>query len=88
MYVRCEADELEGWKEMAAVDGKLLSEWVRDVLNGYDGAEPRKAVARIGRKLSTPPAEMQAAPTKKLKTCGHGTKKGYHCWQCGGLAQA
>jgi hypothetical protein len=25
-------------------------------------------------------------PVKKVKTCAHGKEKGYHCWQCRGLA--
>jgi len=26
-------------------------------------------------------------PTRQVPRCEHGTEKGYHCWQCGGLAK-
>lgn len=41
-------------------------------------------VAGTGAAASAGKPEVAAKPSGK--TCKHGTERGYHCWQCGGLA--
>lgn len=62
-----------------------------------NGDRPAKAVREVARvpvarrganttkPIARPLARVESA-AKSSKTCKHGTEKGYHCWQCGGLA--
>jgi hypothetical protein len=51
-----------------------------------DPPKPRVRESRLP-KLPLVGEHAKAAAKREIKTCEHGKSKGYHCWQCGGLAK-
>ncbi len=60
-------------------------------VNGHEDAEGEDAEvsAREPRAVRARDAKpgKGSGEVASFKTCEHGTKKGYRCWQCGGLAK-
>lgn len=69
------------WVELQS--GGNISGWCRERILALDKPKEEKGPVAIKptKKL------VVEEPTQK-KGCQHGKEKGYHCWQCGGLAQA
>lgn len=88
LLVRTTADELSKWKESAARDGMILSEWVRETLNAQCGpVDLGESVASTESEIVTG-APVRTKTPKEPKRCQHGTEQGWNCWQCGGMAKA
>jgi hypothetical protein len=47
----------------------------------------RESVKRSRFSRTVRGIDRTEQPVKKQKGCKHGTKTGYHCWQCGGVAK-
>jgi hypothetical protein len=81
--MRIEQEELDSWKAAAKEDGMLVTEWIRQLCNAeLAQAVPDHSILEKGVVTE----KVENAPKPK-KTCKHGKEKGYHCWQCGGVAQ-
>jgi hypothetical protein len=82
-------------KSEAALKGKTLREYVIEKLeNGNGGVSGVRVSAEVPKAGGRKPVAVGNAGdaafvdiTKMPKTCKHGEKKGYNCWQCGGIAQ-
>jgi hypothetical protein len=82
------------WTRQANLAGLSLSEWIRKrCANGHNnGVRPADPASLDQRSASAPERaagdtrEPEAIPRSK-NTCVHGKRKGFHCWQCGGLAK-
>lgn len=85
--MRVEPEDLSRWKLQALMDGKLLTEWIRDRCNEgcedhrEESVRPEGVVDSGERGIGTSERSSVSG-----KTCVHGTKKGWKCWQCGGIA--
>ena len=80
--------QLREWKVAAAKEGKTLKGWVVGRLRGSDSVSEVRDVAPVqvfGGQVSS--ADGASKSTKSVSTCVHGTTKGFHCWQCGGMAK-
>jgi hypothetical protein len=89
---RFEEGDIEGWKRAAEREGLTLSEWMRRRLNGAgsDNSDvPRvRAVRAGGGGVDAAGGDVvRSEPEGRGRTCVHGVGKGYHCWQCKGLAE-
>lgn len=90
LFVRTSESELASWKTQAASEGKLLSEWVCETLNGQCGPEvmPTESDKTTGLAVETGEHRAVAVTSaKKQRECVHGRGAGFNCWQCGGLAK-
>ena len=76
---RIEKIDLDWWEAKAKRDGLSLSEWIRRRCNADE--TPLLSKERVDEILVKDPTRQKA------KTCSHGKTKGFHCWQCGGLAK-
>lgn len=84
LKIRVTGVELEGWEAQAEESGLNLSEWVRQKLNAEDAHKVAESVAkRLDDKVNP---EADPPTRQKVKTCVHGVQKGWHCWQCRGVA--
>lgn len=100
LYIRIADYEKQEWERAAEADGLNLSEWIRGRCNAdnvkqeasipkpTDLATDRPATRKAVAEASTPCHSEVAAPVRSQKVCEHGTSRGYHCWQCRGLAVA
>ena len=82
-----EAKDLNRLTEHARGEGKMVVEWARETLLGELTTGTVELAGVTARKVGKP-AERRASskPAKAARTCVHGTKEGYNCWQCGGKA--
>jgi len=71
--IKVEDVDWQHWKDQAHEAGITLSAWIRDRCNGEV-------------KLKLPSSVVIEKEVKLGPRCDHGVAKGYHCWQCGGLA--
>jgi len=96
--LRLTEEELAEWKAQAANEAMTLAAWIREKCNdGCNGSPVREAEpVRVARR-STVPTQLDAVGTEgprgKVTTekrggpmCKHGVAKGWHCWQCKGMA--
>ena len=77
--------ELSDWKDRAKESGKTLTAWIRYRCNGA----PYDQTLRCGKAVDVVTGEMLTKVERAIKkgpTCEHGVHKGYHCWQCKGMA--
>lgn len=76
--IRLTPEELDKWKALAAREGKLLSEWIRDRCRAE---EPSSGEAEV--KSDSPSAETPTAPTKKTssnsRVAGRGVRASGAC---------
>lgn len=89
-----EAD-YEEWKKKAG--DRALSDWIRERCNESGGVpsvrEEDGVRAPGGRKSGAKGIDGLPVLGKGVergvteRVCPHGTPRGYHCWQCGGLAE-
>ncbi len=65
-----------------------LSRWFRSLMNATDRMAPAKpkSVVSSGEAQNVYKEVRQAVHRAARKACIHGVEKGYHCWQCKGLA--
>lgn len=85
LNIRATEIEMDEWHALAKQEGMSLSDWVRSRLVP-DAHVAAEAVATDLDDRQNPEADP---PTRqKSKTCAHGVSKGWHCWQCRGLAEA
>lgn len=78
--LRVPTSELDRWKERAKKEGMPLAKWVRMRCKDIE-------VSVTADSLSlADDVNITMKFVDKPKTCQHGFKKGYNCWQCGGLA--
>ena len=80
--MRITPEQSTRWKERADREGKKLSQWIRDRCDDATLVSERKQMVENDRKFMA----AITKPTRLVKQCVHGTDKGYHCWQCRGLA--
>jgi hypothetical protein len=85
--------DVQTWKKQADALGLTLTEWITRKCNGVDRSVLQKGAISEGDGLAANPVatahETTCGPQKppaKKKTCKHGVERGYHCWQCGGVA--
>ena len=79
----------------AKESGETLVEWARGALQNelhcahteVESPKPRKAEKTLVHPVDSFAAEIAKAIERGARTCEHGTAKGYHCWQCRGLAE-
>lgn len=102
LNIRVPDKDVQTWKEKAQAAGKNLSEWIREQCNltatgqvvvlrsENAGGEPEdhriSKVPRARKVREDVGREPVAGGVMPGKTCVHGVQKGYHCWQCRGMA--
>jgi len=93
--VYLENEAVDRMLEKARGEGKTLVEWAREALvaelednSGLPRPEPVRVARRRASAIERLPelAEAPAVEADGQKRCKHGTPKGWHCWQCGGMA--
>jgi hypothetical protein len=88
------------WIAKLTEGGKSAAEAIKDVLaehlNGDRNSQGVRSAGKVRLAESgtrapkrAPEPARESAPEErpKGKTCEHGKSRGYHCWQCGGLAK-
>lgn len=93
IQIRVEDGDLEDWTRKAGESGKSLSAWIRERCNGVadNKAEGMRGVAGVPAVAGSFIAEVGDVPIAEkpkagVRTCVHGVAKGWHCWQCRGVA--
>ena len=97
IQIRVEEEELKQWEVAAGSLGMNLSAWIREkcsvgVADNRAKGVPRFAdLPHLGGGVAAAKRDLQLAETaaveaRKGKQCAHGVSKGYHCWQCRGVA--
>jgi hypothetical protein len=97
LKVYLEALDFEALAARAREAGKAVSEYTRRLIleDLASRTMPGAATEPAQPEAIAISAEVQDVPTRKsapnaksgARACAHGTKAGYRCWQCGGLAQ-
>lgn len=89
--MRIEEEELAEWRRKSGE--KSVSEWIREqcnpsrVVEVEEVGEPEKRVSLLdGLKLPVL-GEAEKVAEAGRQACRHNILKGYHCWQCGGVAK-
>lgn len=85
IHVRLSDTELD---ELRRAAGDVpIGRYVRRRLFDTLPAAKRENHKPLAQKLQSGEAkEVVKELRKNGKSCAHGTAKGYHCWQCGGVA--
>lgn len=90
-----EYDELLRRARMAET---TLSDYARKILTNSDmpgnsgirvagrGAVSERDSGGVGALAVAGKSEGATEPSRKERACKHGVAKGWHCWQCGGMA--
>lgn len=85
LYIRATEIEMDEWRALAEQEGLTLSDWVRGKLAG----DAHKSAEAVAGKLDDAVNPEADPPTRKrVKACEHGVIRGWHCWQCKGVAVA
>ena len=94
--MKVEEEELAEWKAKAGTQS--LAAWIKERCSGEDSRVPdvpREAEVPASRRRKSVTRGIEGLPvvgeqptgSEEGPKCRHGIGKGYHCWQCGGLAQ-
>jgi len=87
--IHVEDMDWDQWKDRAREAGISLSEWIRATCNAEPPLNsPAKSTVRVGKALDVVTGELLTKVERKsnVPCCEHGIPKGYHCWQCRGMA--
>jgi hypothetical protein len=98
LVVYIESGDLLRLTAKARSGGKTLVEWARETLLGELEANSDVPCTRPVRMARRRPitrehdtglaseGNLESKPRVSGPACKHGVRKGYRCWQCGGLA--
>lgn len=94
LHIRNVSDELMVKLKVESANAKLtLHDYVLQKLDG-NGTDHRPEELPRAEAIRAPegrepvgPARMAATRRATGSACEHGTHRGFHCWQCGGLAK-